>query len=132
MKLLALITAAELLETARAFDLSRPDILRRADTDMPSNVSLVITNQCSDTIWPGVGTQAGDLPGIVGFELASGNTKNISVATNWNGRVWGRTNCTFDSTGAGSCVTGDCGGNLTCTGTVRYPRSCSRLTLYLV
>lgn len=118
MKLLALITAAELLEAAYALDLSRSDNFRRDDSDMASNVSLIITNQCSDTIWPGVGTQAGDLPGIVGFELASGDSKNISVATNWNGRVWGRTNCTFDSNGGGSCLTGDCGGNLTCTGTV--------------
>jgi hypothetical protein len=28
--------------------------------------------------------------------------------------VWGRTGCSFDGSGRGSCATGDCGGALSC------------------
>ena len=82
------------------------------------NVDLIITNQCQDTIWPAINTQAGSGPSSSGFELASGDSRNLTVDTNWNGRVWGRTNCTFDAEGRGSCLTGDCGGVLDCTTTV--------------
>jgi hypothetical protein len=83
----------------------------------PLKVPLIITNRCTDTIWPGISTQAGVGPSSHGFELSAGATRNLSVETSWNGRVWGRTNCTnFDNNGThGSCLTGDCGGNLTCT-----------------
>jgi Thaumatin family len=94
-----------------------------------STVSLVVTNQCSDTVWPAVGTQAGQGPSDEGFELAAGDSKNLSVSPDWNGRVWARTNCTFDGAGAGTCGTGDCGGNLTCTATVRIS---SRRVMYII
>ncbi|NBI77272.1 hypothetical protein D3Z42_17900, partial [Lachnospiraceae bacterium] len=29
-------------------------------------------------------------------------------------KIWARTNCTFDSSGNGSCLTGDCNGQLNC------------------
>ncbi|GKF86394.1 G-type lectin S-receptor-like serine/threonine-protein kinase, partial [Tanacetum coccineum] len=31
------------------------------------------------------------------------------VTNSWDGVIWGRTNCTFDQFGQGSCITGDCG-----------------------
>jgi hypothetical protein len=89
-----------------------------------SMVPLVITNRCSDTIWPAVHTNDGQGPKSQGFELSAGSTQNFTVNTDWNGRIWGRTNCTFDSKGFGSCGTGDCGGNLTCTLTVSFPSQC--------
>lgn len=84
----------------------------------PILVPLVIRNQCPDTIWPAISTQAGKGPSIGGFQLSAGSTQNLSVDTSWNGRVWGRTNCTFDSRGRGTCGTGDCGGNLNCVSSV--------------
>jgi len=75
---------------------------------------IQIVNQCSQTVWPGVG-QTGSSPGQVsyadsGFELAPGADRVIAVPTNWvAGRVFGRTGCT----GSGddfSCAVGDCGG----------------------
>lgn len=83
-------------------------------------VPLIITNRCSDTIWPAVHTDGGQGPESHGFELAAGSSKNSTMKTDWHGRVWGRTNCTFDNKGFGSCGTGDCGGNLTCTVTVSF------------
>ncbi|KAJ3476512.1 hypothetical protein NLG97_g9107 [Lecanicillium saksenae] len=83
----------------------------------PSNgddtVPLVITNRCDSKIWPGLATQAGLGPGTGGFELKPGESKNLIVGSNWQGRVWGRTNCTVNSESC-ACQTGDCFAKLDC------------------
>src|SRR5690242_12922829 len=95
-----------------------------------STVPLKVTNSCFDTIWPGVGTQHGIGPGTGGFELLPGVSKTFRVGWDWQGRVWGRTNCSFNANGTGpsqlngvngngaSCTTGDCFGRLDCEYTV--------------
>lgn len=93
---------------------------------------LVVSNMCPETIWPGIGTQAGTGTGIGGFALKSGESKSMTVSADWQGRVWGRTNCSFavggngasnangnDGSGA-ACTTGDCGGLLDCSITVGF------------
>lgn len=95
---------------------------RRAD-DRP----LVISNQCKETIYPGIGTQAGTGPATQGFQLTAGQSRSLTVSADWQGRVWGRTNCSFNAAGTGpassgtgvACGTGDCGGTVSCRGTVR-------------
>ena len=90
-------------------------------------VPLVVSNLCKETIHPGIATQAGTPPASGGFELQSGQTRNLTVGADWQGRVWGRTNCSFNTEGTGppgyqgvtgygvACGTGDCGGILDCT-----------------
>lgn len=82
---------------------------------------LLVTNNCPDNIWPGISTQTGNGPGQTGFKLAPGETKNQTVSEDWQGRVWGRTNCSFNDDGTGSangggraCYSGDCNGSLNC------------------
>jgi hypothetical protein len=84
---------------------------------------LLITNRCPGDIWPGISTQSGNGPKENGFKLQSGETKNQTVSEDWQGRVWGRTNCTFNSDGSGpaqsggngkACLSGDCYGKLDC------------------
>lgn len=89
---------------------------------------LSIVNRCAETIYPGIATQAGTSPLRSGFELLPGGEVNISVSADWQGRVWGRTNCSFNFDGSGpstfggvngygrSCSTGDCNGILSCQG----------------
>jgi hypothetical protein len=96
-------------------------------------VPLIVSNNCADTIWPGIGTQAGTGPGTGGFELSSGSSNSLMVSADWQGRVWGRTNCSFNVGGTGAsnlngqngagaaCGTGDCGGVLSCVNTVSLP-----------
>jgi hypothetical protein len=91
---------------------------------------LIVTNRCEQTIWPGIGTQAGTGPGTGGFELKADDRRELKVSADWQGRVWGRTNCSFnvDGTGASNlnghdgsgraCKTGDCAGVLDCVLTV--------------
>lgn len=77
---------------------------------------IKITNNCTIPLHPGVLTTNGSFPANTsGFHLPQGNSRTITVPPDWVGRIWGRTNCTFDPvTGVGTCGTGDCGGKLEC------------------
>jgi hypothetical protein len=82
---------------------------------------LLVTNHCPGDIWPGISTQSGKGPKENGFKLQPGETKNQTVSEDWQGRVWGRTNCTFNDDGTGpasgsgkACYSGDCNGMLNC------------------
>lgn len=108
----------------------RPRPVRWGPPEKRDSVPLVISNLCEATIWPGIGTQAGTGAGTGGFELAAGDSKILTVSGDWQGRVWGRTNCSFNAAGTGAsnlngnngggaaCTTGDCGGVLSCVLTV--------------
>ena len=94
------------------------------------SVPLVVKSLCSETIYPGIVTQSGTPPTSGGFELQTGQQMNLTVGADWQGRVWGRTNCSFNSQGTGpanaggnngggsACGTGDCGGIISCKATV--------------
>ncbi|KAI8932868.1 hypothetical protein NX059_010349 [Plenodomus lindquistii] len=97
---------------------------------------LLVTNQCPGNIWPGISTQSGQGPSENGFLLKPGETKNQTVSEDWQGRVWGRTNCTFNSDGSGpasgsgkACYSGDCYGRLNCQVGGDVPVSLAEFTL---
>lgn len=134
--LLCLVQTAATYQTNRYFERNPNPLPRPARWGPPmkrDSVPLVISNNCAETIWPGIGTQAGTGAGTGGFELASGDSKSLTVSADWQGRVWGRTNCSFNVGGTGAsnlngndgsgaaCDTGDCGGVLSCVLTVRIP-----------
>lgn len=97
-----------------------------------SDVPLRVTNNCNEDIYPGIGTQAGIGPDSTGFLLRPGASNAQTVSADWNGRVWARTNCSFNAQGTGrgasgtgfnqsagpACTTGDCGGKVACGSTV--------------
>lgn len=111
-------------QTAGIHHMKRDPIawVRQRDDSVP----LVVSNQCPETIYPGILTQSGSDPGTGGFKLSTGETKNLTVGSDWQGRVWGRTNCSFNSDGSGpsntggnngggsACGSGDCGGVVNC------------------
>ncbi|KAH6971288.1 thaumatin family-domain-containing protein [Ilyonectria destructans] len=68
-------------------------------------IPLIVTNNCGSTIWPGIATQAGTGPGTGGFALSKGKSRRVWVSPDWQGRVWGRTNCTVKGDSC-SCKTG--------------------------
>lgn len=84
-----------------------PPARRGPPQDSEGKVPLVVTNRCESTIWPGIATQAGAGPGTGGFELEPGESKRMWVSSDWQGRVWGRTNCTVNGESC-ACQTGDC------------------------
>lgn len=86
-----------------------------ASADSPSDTrTLLINNKCSYPIWPGVLSSNGTSTSA-GFHLPAISNHSVTVSWDWVGRVWGRTNCTFnETTKLGSCLTGDCGGKLEC------------------
>ncbi|KAK6255207.1 Thaumatin family - like 10 [Theobroma cacao] len=84
--------------------------------------TFTITNNCPYTIWPGTLAGSGTPPlPTTGFQLDSGQSVRIPSVPGWSGRIWGRTGCSFDALGAGSCQTGDCGGRLECDGNGATP-----------
>ena len=93
-----------------------------ANADTPPSRPLVVTNFCSQTIYPGINTQAGKGPNDTGFKLETGVSHSQTVSEGWQGRVWGRTNCSFNANGTApanntpgkACLTGDCGGGVAC------------------
>ncbi|KND89863.1 Pathogenesis-related protein 5 [Tolypocladium ophioglossoides CBS 100239] len=86
---------------------------RGPPAEWEGRIPLVVTNMCDATIWPGVATQAGTGPGTGGFELEPGKNKTLWVGSDWQGRVWGRTNCTVNGNSC-ACKTGDCFSKLDC------------------
>ncbi|KAH6630511.1 thaumatin family protein [Chaetomium sp. MPI-SDFR-AT-0129] len=103
-------------------------------------IKLTITNSCEESIWPGLVTQTGVGPPSHGFELVPGTSRVMFLSSDWAGRVWGRTNCTFNADGTGprtpegvngrgrACLTGDCGGRRNCTGSGENPTTVSEFT----
>src|SRR5258708_6250464 len=92
---------------------------------------FTITNSCSETVWvAGAGTPTPVFNGSPGgLEMAPGTSVTTTVPVPWvAGRFWGRRNCTFDSSGKGSCSTGDCG-QLQCTHTGAGTTTLAEFTL---
>src|SRR5215471_12698419 len=78
---------------------------------------FTIKNNCSETVWvAGAGSPTPVFNGSSGgLEMAPGTSVTTTVMVPWvAGRFWGRRNCNFNSSGQGSCATGDCG-QLKCT-----------------
>lgn len=82
------------------------------------STTFTITNKCNYTVWPGISSQSGSAAlSTTGFSLEKNESKTLTAPASWNGRFWGRTYCTEDSSGNFSCISGDCGsGKLECSG----------------
>ncbi|XP_058113565.1 pathogenesis-related thaumatin-like protein 3.5 [Magnolia sinica] len=79
--------------------------------------SFTMLNNCPHPIWPATLSGAGSPPlPTTGFQLDPGQSVRIPAPVGWSGRMWGRTGCAFDESGAGTCQTGDCGGKMECGG----------------
>lgn len=83
-----------------------------------SCATFTFVNKCNFPVWPGILSGAGSPPlETTGFELAKGGSHSLQVPSGWSGRFWGRSGCSFDSSGRGSCATADCGsGEVECNG----------------
>jgi hypothetical protein len=89
----------------------------------PGTRAFIFINNSSETIWVGALNNPGSaLPNHGGWAMAAGVTTTLNLPTGWQGRFWGRTGCTFDSAGNGSCDTGDCGRVLQCNGAGGVPQ----------
>ncbi|KAJ4719984.1 Thaumatin-like protein [Melia azedarach] len=86
-------------------------------------IQLILVNNCKENIWPGIlGTAGHETLNEGGFLLCSGEQTVLEVPEQWSGRIWPRQGCCFDeTTGKGSCLTGDCAGLLKCQGVGGVP-----------
>jgi len=86
----------------------------QSSTPSPPNRNIKITNNCPEGLYPAIIGSGGIPLSQTGFYLASNDARTVSVPSSWVGRVWARTNCTFDRNGRGYCSTGDCDKKLMC------------------
>ncbi|KIR29579.1 thaumatin family protein [Cryptococcus deuterogattii 99/473] len=94
---------------------------------------ITVKNSCTSTIWPGLHTGEGTIPGqATGWELAAGGQTKFTVPDNWTaGRIWARTGC-VDQDGIFQCLTGQCGsgenGDVTCKNSDQPPATLAEFT----
>ncbi|CAN6932202.1 unnamed protein product [Brassica oleracea] len=88
-----------------------------------------LQNSCPYTVWPGILSGNSNTLGDGGFPLTSGASVQLTAPPGWSGRFWARTGCSFDSSGHGNCVTGDCGGVLKCIGGGVPPTTLAEFTV---
>ncbi|KDP36620.1 hypothetical protein JCGZ_08436 [Jatropha curcas] len=101
-------------------------IYNRSWGNCPSGVhpaTLTFTNNCPYTVWPAtVIRDGGRQLSTTGFELPTKATQPLYDPAPFNGRFWGRTECSTDSTGTDKCATGECGsGEISCNGAEGNP-----------
>ncbi|TKA70343.1 hypothetical protein B0A55_07416 [Friedmanniomyces simplex] len=96
-----------------------------------TNIPILISNWCTETIYPAILTQGGTGPSTTGYTAQPNTNQTVYVSSDWQGRVWGRTNCSFSSNGnsGSACTTGDCGGLQACKGPGAPPATLAEFTL---
>jgi hypothetical protein len=86
------------------------------------NRTFTFVNQCNESVSVGaLGNPGKGNPNGGGWTLAAGASNSVSIASGWAGRFWGRRGCSFNGSGQGSCLTGDCGNKLQCNGAGGIP-----------
>ncbi|KAJ0533109.1 putative Thaumatin family [Helianthus annuus] len=88
---------------------------------------FTIINDCDETIWPAI--TPGESFGGGGYMLRAKESRVHTAPVSWSGRIWGRTNCKFDSNGNGTCLTGRCGSSLQCSASGETPATLAEFTL---
>jgi hypothetical protein len=91
---------------------------------------VTFVNDVNQTVWV-AGAEQTAQPALTttGWVLPAGQSLSIAVPNKWNGRFWGRTGCSFNASGEGSCQTGDCGGRFQCTGYGSIPATLAEFNL---
>lgn len=78
-----------------------------------------IKNEAGGPVWIGLLGNAGkNHPNNGGFILEQGQRKDVHVADDWAGRIWGRSYCNY---GTKHCGAGDCGNKIECNGAGGVP-----------
>lgn len=92
--------------------------------------TFTFVNDVDQTIWL-AGWQQTPTPALTtsGWVLPARQSVTVVVPDHWNGRFWGRTGCSFDGSGHGHCVTGDCGGVFQCKGYGSIPATLAEYNL---
>ena len=98
----------------------------------PSGDQRLVTfvNRMSQTIWVAAAPNASTPLAATGWVLPAGQSVTITTPNNLNTRFWGRTGCSFNSAGVGSCQTGDCGGLFQCKGWGTIPATLAEVNFH--
>ncbi|XAR49093.1 hypothetical protein NMG60_11032155 [Bertholletia excelsa] len=70
---------------------------------------FTLLNNCNHSIWPAILANPGSSSlEQTGFELATRTSRTLQVPDFWAGQIWARNGCNFNTSGFGSCTTGNC------------------------
>jgi hypothetical protein len=95
-----------------------------------NNRSITVTNSCGYDIWPALMTASNIGPYTQGFYLDTQKSLQLWISHDWIGRIWARTNCSFnESTNTGPCFTGSCGNILNCTSSGEPPTTLAEFNM---
>jgi len=81
--------------------------------------TIKVRNNCTHTVWTAIANSSESLAPVPykgGWEQKPNTIIEANVEDYFAGNLWGRTFCTFDAKGNGTCLTGDCGKGLNCEG----------------
>lgn len=123
LAVVALLPSGDGLAQARST--GGPDVVEVTTT------SFTFVNNTAQPVWVGALNNPGKpLPDGGGWRMDPGTSRTLDLPSDWAGRFWGRTGCTFDSAGNGVCETGDCAGRLQCGGAGgQTPATLAEITL---
>ncbi|KAF5943303.1 hypothetical protein HYC85_020945 [Camellia sinensis] len=94
-------------------------------TSFTNAATFVVLNNCPYTVWAAASSGGG-------MCLHPGQSWTVNVIPGTNGgRMWGRTNCSFDANGNGQCETSDCNGLLQCQSYGKAPNTLAEFELNL-
>lgn len=84
-------------------------------TNSLGSFQVTFRNRCATTVWPAWGKSGGLENGVIDTQIwlpmSPQSERTITVYGGLRALFfWGRTGCSFDEAGVGSCATGDCGG----------------------
>ncbi|ACU71448.1 Thaumatin pathogenesis-related protein [Catenulispora acidiphila DSM 44928] len=109
---------------------AKPTTTNPASVTRPAGGHLItVVNADNQTIWAATNPNAQHPIPLTGWRLDPGQSVTFAVPAGWGGRVWGRTGCSFSASGAGHCLSGDCGGVFQCKGAGAPPATLAELTL---
>jgi len=95
---------------------------------------VTFQNRCAETLWPAWGSANGLDNSVIDPQLwlplmpASDRAVTVYGGVRMIG-FWGRTGCSFDQDGVGSCQTGDCGGFICPISVDAFPKSATIFVL---
>ena len=102
--------------------------------DATSTFKVTFLNRCGTAVWPAWGSAGGLDNSVIDPQiwarLSPARTRPVVVYGGLRDvGFWARTACSFDANGAGSCLTGDCGGFACPTNTNVFPKNATVFAL---
>lgn len=115
-------------------ELPDPGDFQAPELDSLGSYQVTFRNRCAQTVWPAWSSAGGLDNSVIDTQLwvalPPGDDRTITV---YGGvrevGFWGRTGCSFDASGRGTCQSGDCGDFICSTRVNQFPKNATMFVL---